>query len=490
MVNIYNKGGFKNPSIPKPSGGYSSLVKPATAPMRQGGLSQLAAKAAVQGRQPAAGNPPIPQTSRTPTPSPTRPVESVPPSDTPAPTPTPHYGMITPRTEPSVPRTQGGMLGAITQGLRAPQGQARGMVGAAAEAVAPQVPGWLTPEVAQGVGFLGGASKPGGDEGEDYTYEDLYAALGGDVPPSHKGKYATPGGSQPGGGKYEAVPTTPFAGSNYAGAVGALGGMDFEKMAEKQKLVDGGMNPYIADLVMELASGEYGLSEEEKAKLIAEGAGQQAEMMAARGLGASGLAGTGFGDIYSQVHADAALLEQEQKLKAQQLLAGIIGSQEEKAASSSEAEDAKLLEWAVGVGAETVSASAKQSYLLWKEKGWSDADIQAMAYDAGDGVLYLSPPNSGVYHDDAAINDALNEMYDEGEGKPIIPQDVAGHDKHVSGDIYGWWRDDFTKKLMEKTGMSYEEALAIFESTDHPDSNQGPWEIHNGKIYPPGGYKG
>ena len=474
MVNIYNKGGFKNPSIPKPSGGYSSLVKPATAPMRQGGLSQLAAKAATQGRQPAAGNPPIPQTGRTPAPPPARPVESVPPSDTPAPTPTPHYGMITPRTEPSVPRTQGGMLGAITQGLRAPQGQARGMVGAAAEAV----------------GGFGGASKPGdGDEGlidapPDYTYEDLWAALGGDVPPSHKGKYATPGGSQPGGGKYEALTT----------------GLTEEEMAnkakadERQRLIDGGMDPMMADLVMQLVSGEYGLSEEEKAKIIAEGAGQQAEMMAARGLGASGLAGTGFGDIYSQVHADDALLSAEQKGEGQKLLATLLAAQGEKEAAASEAEDSKLLEWAVSLGAETVSASAKQSYLLWKEKGWSDADIQAMAYNPGDGALYLAPPHDGVHHSDTAINAALNEMYDDGYGKPIIPQDVSQSYEYASTDIEKGWRSGFINELMRKTGMSREEAEHIFYSTDHPDSNKGAWEMHKvgdkTVIYPPGTYKG
>ena len=393
MVNIYNKGGYKNPSIPKPSGGYSSTVKPATAPMRQGGLSQLAAKAAMQGRQPAAGNPPIPQTGRVM--SQPKAVESAPPGATPPPQPKPQYGQfgaVSPKIDPSTP-VQSGMLGAITQGIRAPQGQARGMAGAAAEAATPQVPGWLTPELA---GAAGGALQP--PPGYIAGAED---AVDGEPGPTYKGKAATPGAGQPGGGKYKAVPTSLFSQPGLAEAAAALGGMDLEKMAQKKELVDGGMSPYLADIIMDLASGEYGYSDEEKAKMIAKGAGQQAEMMAARGLGASGLAGTGFGDIYSKVMSDAADLESAERLKSQQLLAGILSQEQAAEVASKEADDAKLMEWALAApgDATSVSANAYKQYQKWKDAGYSDADIRGAGTVHG-GVWYLGdPPATGTVGD-------------------------------------------------------------------------------------------
>ena len=430
MVNIYNKGGYKNPSIPKPSGGYSSLVKPATAPMRQGGLSQLAAKAAMQGRQPAAGNPPIPQTGRAPV-APPRAVESVPPGAAPPPTPRPQYGAVTPQVAPTVPPVQGGMLGAITQGLRAPQGQARGMVGAAAEAVGTQVPGWLTPGVAQGAGALppqipswltpeiarglggfGGASKPGdGDEG---LIDD------GSKPPAY--------GHAPG---YD---------EDYSGYIDP---QDAANARARDELIASGTAPMIADLIIQLTSGEYGYSDEEKAKMIAKGSGQQAEMMAARGLGASGLAGTGFGDIYSKVMSDAADLEASQTLQSQTLLADILGQQQTAEALSKEAADAKLMEWALSAPGEATSVSpdAYKQYQEWVDAGWSDADIRDAGY-VTEGVWHLGPPpGEGAFPDDLFEKHPPPDKGDpSGEG-------LAG---------IGWML--YYQKLADEYNVSYEEA--------------------------------
>lgn len=362
MVNIYNKGGYKNPSIPKPSGGYSSLVKPATAPMRQGGLSQLAAKAAMQGRQPAAGNPPIPQTGRAPV-APPRAVESVPPGAAPPPTPRPQYGAVTPQVAPTVPPVQGGMLGAITQGLRAPQGQARGMVGAAAEAVAPRIPGWLTPQLAGGL--LGGASKPGAGE-EDYTYADLWGALGGE------------GGTSPEDLALKQMYQN-MIDSGYAGPSGehqsAASEAAYNEKKQRDELIASGTDPMMADLIIQLTSGEYGYSDEEKAKMIAKGSGQQAEMMAARGLGASGLAGTGFGDIYSKVMSDAADLEASQTLQSQKLLADLLGQQQEAEAAATQEEKDFALGLAIAGGGDKVDPSVYSLIAEMRAGGMSDEDI-------------------------------------------------------------------------------------------------------------------
>ena len=379
MVNVYEKSGFQNPSIPKPAGGYSSTVKPASAPMRQGGLSQLAAKAAMQGRQPSVGNPPIPDTSRgvfQP-----RASEAPPPQGRSQELPGGYRPSLTPQVTPQ----RGGMIGALGQQRIAPQGQSRGMLAAAAEApprtpyTAPfvQIPG-AGIDYAQGLAdfYARGAAKPGGDgyaeRGEAHearwkerypeSYEKVFGGGGGD---------GDEGLIDPAGGFFRPDPDS----------------------EEKASLIAGGMRPQMADLYMELKNAKHGLSDEELAKQISKGAGIQAEMMAGIGLGASGLAGTGFGDIYSQVLSDNEQLALQEKMGTQNLMAQLLSGEAQRKELGKEDKSAMLLGWATEMDDEITAIDPRTSanYDKWKALGKSDGEIQAEGRIVG-GKYYLPPP--------------------------------------------------------------------------------------------------
>lgn len=398
MVNVYEKSGFKNPSIPKPAGGYSSTVKPASAPMRQGGLSQLAAKAAMQGRQPSVGNPPVPDTGRGVFQS--RAYEAPPPQDRSQELPGGYRPSLTPQVTPQ----RGGMIGALGQQRIAPQGQSRGMLAAAAEApprtpyTAPvvQIPG-AGIDYAQGLAdfYTRGAAKPGGraEKTEDErareaarAMKELWRGMGGEVDEDEWGSWydANYRGLTPEQHQQKKM----LEGWGKAGKDALPYDWEGQQIAnEKASLIAGGMSPQMADLYMELDKGEYGQSDEELAKQISKGAGIQSEMMAGIGLGASGLAGTGFGDIYSQVLSDNEQLALQEKMGTQNLMAQLLTSEANRKAVSAATEEQEkkefLGEWSVFAGGKKVHPKAEQTYYKLKELGYSDMDIKAMGWTQG-----------------------------------------------------------------------------------------------------------
>jgi len=437
MVNVYEKSGFQNPSIPKPAGGYSSTVKPASAPMRQGGLSQLAAKAAMQGRQPSVGNPPIPDTSRgvfQP-----RASEAPPPQDRSQELPGGYRPSLTPQVTPQ----RGGMVGALGQQRIAPQGQSRGMLAAAAEAP-PRTP-YTAPFVQiPGAGiadfYARGAAKPGAGaaapHGGSYDEDSGYAERGEAY--KERWKERNPESYEGVFGENEKIAQMLEAWGKTGGPVGTH---QSAKSKQVYDLIAGGTDPQMAQFIADLYHDEHGLSDEELAKQISKGAGIQSEMMAGVGLGASGMAGTGFGDIYSQVLSDNEQLALQEKTAEQNLLAQLLSGEEQRkmqkeAFAAQQAADAKanplLGTWSVEAGGDKISPKAQQTYDALIAQGYTEEEIKAMGWVDEDTKEYnIANPLPGN----------LIEL----EGWPPVPPEGS------SDDFWAW-----AEAIKEKYGTNHE----------------------------------
>jgi len=174
-----------------------------------------------------------------------------------------------------------------------------------------------------------------------------------------------------------------------AGSPTGEGAHQSKKSEAIYDLIQGGMDPQLAELVGGLLHDEYGISDEEIAKQVNEAAARQAEMMAARGLGASGLAGTGFGDVYSQVHSDAAQLAIQDELAKKQLAGQLMtGSQEldmkQQLMAAQQSADAlanpKLGQWSVLAGGNKINPKAEATYQKLLAEGYTEDEIKAMGW--------------------------------------------------------------------------------------------------------------